>query len=156
MDLDRTLEVLRALERAEARYVVVGAVALNFLGLARMTRDLDLFIDPSPDNVERVKRALREIFADPAVEDISATDLAGEYPAVTYVPPSGEFSIDLLARLGEAFSFPDIQWQEVEFAGLRARVATPLMLYVMKKDTVRLQDRADAQWLREQFQLEDP
>jgi hypothetical protein len=34
-------------------------------------------------------------------------------------------------------------------------VATPRMLYKMKKDTVRLQDRADAERLRVVFGLED-
>ena len=52
MDLDESLAVIQALERARVGYVVVGAVALNLHGLARVTRDLDVFIDPSVDNVE--------------------------------------------------------------------------------------------------------
>ena len=154
MDLEPTMKVLQALQREEARYVVVGAVALNLLGLARMTRDLDIFVDPASENVERVKRALSSVFSDPHIDEISASDLAGEYPAVTYVPPEGDFSIDILSRLGEAFSYADIEAQVVSFGGLRVRVATPAMLYRMKKDTVRLQDRADAERLREHFGLE--
>jgi len=37
--------------------------------------------------------------------------------------------------------------------GVRVRVATPRMLYRMKKDTVRPQDRLDAEVLRERFSL---
>lgn len=154
MDLDPTMKVLQALQSEEARYVVVGAVALNLLGLARMTRDLDIFVDPASENVERVKRALSSVFSDPHIDEISASDLAGEYPAVTYVPPEGDFSIDILSRLGEAFAYADIEAQVLSFGGLRVRVATPAMLYRMKKDTVRLQDRADAERLREHFGLE--
>jgi len=153
VDLDRSLAVLGALEREQARYVVVGAVAMNLHGLARMTRDLDLFIDPSDDNVARVRRALRSVFDDPAIDGITASDLQGEYPAIAYDTPAGEFSIDLLARLGEAFRYDEIECEVLEFGGLRIRVATPLMLYRMKRDTVRLQDRADAERLRERFGL---
>ena len=35
------------------------------------------------------------------------------------------------------------------------QVANPKMLYLMKKDTVRLQDRADAARIREAFGLGD-
>jgi hypothetical protein len=155
MDFDKDLEIFRALEREGARYVVFGAVALNLLGLARMTRDLDLFIDPATDNVDRIKAALRSVFKDPHVEEISAEDLGGDYPAVTYVPPEGDLSIDLVARLGEAFRFEDLESQVVTHEGTRIPVATPRMLYRMKKDTVRLQDRADAERLRAHFNLQD-
>jgi hypothetical protein len=37
--------------------------------------------------------------------------------------------------------------------GIRVRVATPRALYQMKKDTVRPQDRLDAEVLRERFNL---
>jgi hypothetical protein len=40
-------------------------------------------------NVERLKRALRSVFADPSIEDISADDLLGDYPAVQYIPRRG-------------------------------------------------------------------
>ena len=39
--------------------------------------------------------------------------------------------------------------------GVRARVATPRMLYRMKKDTVRPQDRLDAETIRARFGLKD-
>lgn len=73
---------------------------------------------------------------------------------IQYVPPSGTYHIYILTRLGEAFSFEDIETQEMEFEGVRVRVATPRMLYRMKKDTVRIQDRADAERLRKRFNLE--
>jgi len=39
--------------------------------------------------------------------------------------------------------------------GVRARVATPRMLYRMKRDTIRPQDRMDAETIRQRFGLED-
>ena len=39
--------------------------------------------------------------------------------------------------------------------GIRVRVATPSMLWRMKKDTVRPIDKMDAQRIREVFDVED-
>jgi len=39
--------------------------------------------------------------------------------------------------------------------GIRVPVATPRMLFRMKRDTVRPQDRADADRLRRQFKIEE-
>jgi len=39
--------------------------------------------------------------------------------------------------------------------GTRISVATPRMLYRMKRDTVRPQDRLDAQVIKEEFKLEE-
>ncbi len=71
------------------------------------------------------------------------------------LPPSGDLHIDILTRLGEAFRFDELERERVAFAGLTVSVVTPHMLYRMKKDTVRLKDRADAQALRERFKFED-
>ena len=43
----------------------------------------------------------------------------------------------------------------VDIDGVPVHVATARMLYEMKRDTVRPQDRADAHALRERFGLEE-
>jgi hypothetical protein len=75
MDYDITMKVLAALVREQVRYVVFGAVALNLLGLPRATEDLDIFIEPRRENVERLKAALRSVFEDPCIEEITADTL---------------------------------------------------------------------------------
>ncbi len=155
MDFDTILDLLRALHDADVQYCVVGGVALALHGLPRATAHIDLFVAPDPQNVERLKGALHTLFADPEIDQISAADLAGDYPAVQYVPPSGAFHIDFLARLGEAFRFADIEAEDMQLSGVPVRVATARMLYRMKKDTVRLQDRADAERLKRRFGIEE-
>ena len=105
------------------------------------------------ENVEVLKRALRSVFADPSIDEISADDLLGDYPAVQYVPPEGAFYVDILTRLGEAFRFEDLETQRLPFEGLLVTVVTPRQLYLMKKDTVRPKDRMDAEALRRKFGL---
>jgi hypothetical protein len=153
LDFEVIRRVLAAFEREGVRYAVFGAAALNLHGLARFTEDLDVFLAPEAENIERVKRALRSVFDDPEIEGISAKDLLGDYPAVQYVPPTGSFHVDLLTRLGEAFAFVDLQVERVLFEGLHVSVVTPATLYRMKRDTVRIKDRADAELLKQRFDL---
>lgn len=155
MDLQTIKSILKALDKEQVRYVLVGGVAINFHGLARATRDIDLFVETSEDNIARLKRALYSVFRDPAIEDIHASDLAGEYPTIRYGPPKGDMLIDLLGRLGEAFCFEDLKAQEIIIDGIRVQLATPTTLYRMKKDTIRLQDRHDAQALKYRFDIKD-
>ena len=156
MDLGEAKRILAAFEREEVAYVLVGSMAMAAQGLVRATRDLDFFVSPDPENVARLKRALKSLYDDdPNVDQISAEDLAGDYPALEYVPPHGRYSIDILARLGEAFRYEPLEFEELILDGIRVRVATPTMLYRMKKGTVRPQDRLDAETIRQEFDLDE-
>jgi hypothetical protein len=155
MDFDALRRIIEAFERFGVRYVVFGAVALNFHGLARFTEDLDVFIAPEVANIERLRAALHSVFNDPDIDQITADDLLGDYPAVQYIPPQGDFHIDLLTRLGEAFTFDDLEIERMPFADLTVSVASPKTLYRMKRNTVRLKDRADAELLKERFDIEE-
>lgn len=155
MDFADVKKLLAALEAEGVAYVLVGSMAMATWGLIRATQDMDFFVLPERDNVDRLKAALRSVFDDPAIDEISAEDLAGAYPAIQYVPPDGRFSLDILARLGEAYRYGDIEWEERVIDGVRVRVATPAMLFRMKRDTVRAQDRLDAAELRRRFDLDE-
>lgn len=151
---ESAIQILAAFEREGVHYAVFGAAALNLHGLARFTEDLDVFIAPERDNIQKVKTALRSVYADPHIDEVSADDLLGDYPAVQYVPPTGTFHIDMVTRLGEMFTFDDLEIERLPFGSLLVSVVSPRTLYRMKRDTVRLKDKADAQLLKERFGLE--
>ena len=153
LGFEQTKRILAAFDRHGVNYVLVGGMAMAAQGLVRATRDIDVVVSVKPKNIDRLKAALQELFNDPEIDSIRADELAGDYPAIQYVPPTGDFWIDILARLGEAFQFEDLESEEFVVEGVRVRVATPRTLYRMKKDTVRPQDRLDAQALRERFDL---
>jgi hypothetical protein len=156
VDRDEIMCVLRAFQAAGLEYVLIGAAAMGFHGLVRATEALDLFIRATPENIERLRDALRAVYAaDPNIGEISATDLLGEYPAIRYYPPTGDLYLDVLTRFGEVASFKTVDAEIKEIDGTQVRVATPSALYQLKKDTIRLQDRPDAVALREQFALKD-
>lgn len=151
MRLDDVLTVLDALERAGVRYAVFGGLAMAAHGFDRATRDLDVFVSPDASNVERLREALMEVFDDPDIAMITAEDLGGEYPAVQYGPPNADYTIDIVSRLGDAFRFEDLDVQRVQAGATTITVVTPETLYRMKRDTVRLRDRDDAQRLARAF-----
>ena len=154
LDEARLREVFRALHDHGVDYAVFGAVALGLHGLARATGDVDLFVRPDPENVERLKAALRSVFDDPSIDEISAEDLCGGYPAVRYLPPDG-FGFDLVTRLGEAVRYSDLETEVKIYDDVPIRVVTPRTLWRMKKDTVRPLDRLDAAMLAERFGLKE-
>lgn len=94
------------------------------------------------------------MFSDPAIDEISAEELCGIYPAVRYWPPHG-FGFDILTRLGEAFAFDSLEIEEKRVGNVTVRVVTPRTLWQMKKDTIRPIDRIDAERLASRFGFED-
>ena len=150
------MRVLREFESAGLEYVLIGAAAMGFHGLVRATQDLDLFVRPTPQNIEKLRAALRVAYqGDPSIDEISTADLLGDYPAVRYVPPAGDLYFDVMTRLEEVSSFETIDAEVKEVDGTEVRVATPAALYRLKKGTVRAQDHIDAAVLRERFSLRD-
>jgi hypothetical protein len=135
-------------------YVLVGAAAMGVHGLVRATEDLDLFIRPTQDNVERLKRVFRAAYGDDSnIEEITASDLLGDYPAVRYYPPTGDLYFDVMTRLGDAASYDSVTREVKSIEGIRVLVATPGALYRLEKGTARPIDRQDAEALRRAFDL---
>ena len=155
MTLDELRTVIAAFATEGVDYVLIGAAALNAHGIVRATEDIDVMVRATPENVARLRRALRSVWDDPTIDEITVEDLSGDYPAIRYGPPAGALYLDLIARLGEAFDFADIDSQSIDLGGVSARVATPKSLYRMKKDTVRPIDHADAALLRKRFGIEE-
>ncbi len=64
MDLNSDFsELFSTFNAVDARYLVVGGWAFTFHARPRYTKDLDLWVDATPDNGERVYRALAQFGA---------------------------------------------------------------------------------------------
>jgi hypothetical protein len=147
------MRVLAALETAGVDYILIGGVAVNFHGVDRATGDIDIFVAPNEANIARLRVALHAVYDDPTIDEITAGDLCGDYPAVRYVPPGDGPPMDILTRLGEKFRFADLEAERYDVDGQSVSVATPATLYRMKRTTVRPVDHADAARLAEAFGL---
>jgi hypothetical protein len=62
-------DILAAFAQEAVRYLVVGGYAVGFHGQPRFTKDIDLWVEPSDDNMRRVQRALEAFGAPSAVLD---------------------------------------------------------------------------------------
>lgn len=138
----RLAEVCDALNSAHARYVLVGAAAMQLWGTTRATRDVDILIEPDEPNARRVLKALAKLGMGFAAE-LSPADVA-ERP-VTIV---GDIpNVDIFTRawnLKFAEAAPDATTFELE--GVKIPVASIEHL-IESKRTGRLQDAADIEVL---------
>ena len=63
------LDLLRAFIDGEVRFLIVGVYALGVHGRPRATGDLDVWVDPTPDNAGRIVHALEAFGATTATGD---------------------------------------------------------------------------------------
>jgi hypothetical protein len=89
------VDLLRAFIAAEVRFLIVGAYALAIHGRPRATGDLDVWIEPTPENARRVMRALAAFGA--PLSEITEADFAT--PGVTYQIGVAPGRIDILTDL---------------------------------------------------------
>jgi len=141
--------ICRALNDAGARYILIGGFAVIAHGGARTTKDIDLLVDAAPDNIARVKQALR-ILEDRAVEEVADTDV--ERYAVVRV--ADEIVVDLMARAcGVEYADAIGDVDRLTIAGVDIPVAS-LSTLIRTKDTSRPSDAADRRYLEELLQAE--
>lgn len=140
--LEDLLKICRALNERGARYVVVGGMAVIHAGFVRATEDIDLLVDASADNFERIREAL-SVLPDQAVRDVQPTDLA----RYTVVRVADEVVVDLMRSacgVEYAEAAPDIESAVLQ--GVAVPFASPELLLKLKR-TVREKDAVDRQFL---------
>lgn len=152
MKADSFMAVLKALHVYGVDYILVGGWAVILHGVPRVTEDLDIFIKRGPANLEKLKKALRSVFNDESIEEITDDDLMN-YPVVRYGTPE-DYYIDIMDRIGEAFKYEDLAYEVLESQGIPIKVATIETLIKLKSGTIREIDKADVILLREKVMKE--
>jgi hypothetical protein len=136
------LRICQSLNDAGARYVLIGGFALVAHGATRFTKDIDLLIDDSPENVARVKRAL-SILADNAAADVRDTDVREH----VVVRVADEVVVDLMGRAcGLSYADASADAELRHWDGTVVPVASPATL-IRTKNTYRPQDAIDRAYL---------
>jgi hypothetical protein len=142
--IEDLVRICRALNDAEARYILIGGFAVIAHGGVRTTKDIDLLVDASPENVARVKQGLR-ILEDHAADDITVTDLA-HYVVVRV---ADEIVVDLMAlACGIDYNEAVNDAVRLTIEGVSIPVASPATL-IRTKNTVRPSDAVDRRYLEE-------
>jgi hypothetical protein len=142
-ELEDLVALCKALNDENARYVLIGGFAVILHGYVRATKDIDLLVDASPENVRRLKRAMATL-PDNAIELIE-DDEVEQYGVVRI---ADEYVVDLMksacgVQYEEAIS--QIETRTVE--GVSIPIADKELL-IRTKDTVRSSDNVDVNFLR--------
>lgn len=149
MNMESFRAVLKALHEHDVEYILIGGVAVIFHEVSRVTKDLDIFVKREPENIEKLQCALRSVFDDESINEITHDELK-QYPVIRYGTPLNYY-IDIMDRIGTAFEYEDLEYEVVESKGIPIRVATIETLIKLKENTVRIRDKSDVMLLRDKL-----
>jgi predicted nucleotidyltransferase len=90
-------DFLRVLAKHGVRYLLIGGIAVIHHGYSRLTADVDVLYDCSPQNAERLWRALLEFWSGAVPSVASAAELENPNIVVQFGRPPNR--IDLIASL---------------------------------------------------------
>ena len=136
-------KICEALNREGARYILIGGFAVIARGLERPTKDIDLLIESSTENVERVKRALA-VLPDNAVREVQA----GEVERYDVIRVADEVVVDLMTKAcGVTWSEAEADSEILELDGVEIPIAS-IETLIRTKQTVRPHDAADREYLK--------
>lgn len=140
----RVAEVCAHLNQHGAKYVVVGATAMQLWGTTRATRDVDILIQASVPNARRVLAALGEVGFGFAKEWLAEEVVA---KPVTIIGDSPR--VDILT-VAWSVHYPDAARDATVFTVEGVKVpAASIDHLIASKRTGRLQDAADIEVLEE-------
>jgi hypothetical protein len=145
--VDDLILLCRLLNEAGANYVVIGGWAVIQHGYGRTTTDIDLVVDASPQNFERLKKAMLGL-PDGAIKEVQP----GELDKYVVIRVGDEFVVDLMKAacgIDYAEASKYISWMTVR--DVKIPFANPELL-LRTKQTHRDKDAADRDYLRDLIQ----
>lgn len=136
-------DLLAAFAAHEVRFLIVGGYAVTYHVRPRFTKDLDLWIDPTAENAQRVMAALADFGAPLAAHGVTARDF--QTVGTVYqigLPPN---RVDFLTAV-EALDFAACWGRRVtaRFADVQVAYLSREDLITNKRAVGRPQDLIDA------------
>ncbi len=134
-------EMLQALFDEKVRFLVVGAYAMAAHGFPRATMDIDLWVEPSPENAKAVLRAIQR-FGAPLL-NLTETDF--QQDDTVFQIGMAPRRIDIMTGAsGLRFAEAYIRSLQVEIEGLPIRILSLDDLIQNKRASGRPKDLLDA------------
>jgi hypothetical protein len=138
-------ELLRKLNEHQARYLIVGAYAVMKYTEPRYTKDLDIWVDATPDNARRVFEALAEFGA--PMDSVTVEDFAN--PELFFQIGIEPHRIDVMMQIkGLEFSQAWSNRVEANFEDVAIALLSKKDLLISKTAAGRPQDMIDIDRLR--------
>lgn len=152
-------EVFRALDKANVRYMVVSGLAVYLYGIERTTHDLDLFVEMTPDNLEKLVAVFTalgyhprvpvdpKLLADPRIRNEWMTEK--NMKAFTFYHPTSAFqTVDIVLESPVDFGEASKSCKIREAENLRVPVISIPDLIKMKEHVARAIDLWDIKMLK--------
>jgi hypothetical protein len=124
-------DLLRLLRRHDVRYLVIGGLAFIYHARPRYTKDMDLWLDPSPANVKRANAALAE-FGSPYLlvvdepEEILQIGLPPNRIDLLRVVEGPGFEQAWRRRIKGKYGRADVNWMDLEcLIEVKSRIDDP-------------------------------
>ncbi len=141
--LEDLIQLCKNLNEEKVKYIVIGGMAMIQQGFVRATEDIDLLVDTSLENEDKLRAAMSYL-PDRAVLEIAP----GELEQYGVIRVADEIVVDLMkSACGVAFgdAVPEIQWAEIQ--SVRIPFASATLLWKMKQ-SVRGKDALDREFLK--------
>ncbi len=146
MDLNPDFsDLLSAFNERRVRFLLVGGYALSFYGRPRTTGDLDLWIDPTPENARRAYQALADFGA--PLQELSVEDLTT--PGTVFQVGVAPGRIDILTSLTALrFASAWSRRRRARYGDTPVPLLSPSDFVRNKRAVGRARDLADAEEVR--------
>lgn len=142
-EFEDLISLCKSLNDAGVRYILIGGFAVILHGYVRGTKDIDLLVDPSENNVLKIKKALSSL-PDNAISLIQNDEIE-KYSVVRI---ADEFVIDLMEKacgIDYNTASKEIEFREID--GVKIPIPKKELLLRMK-DTIRPSDKTDANFIK--------
>jgi hypothetical protein len=137
------LRVCAELNRLGAKYIVIGGLAMNELGLVRVTEDIDLLIESSPENQQRIREALR-VLPERAIDELGPEEDLRDWLVVRV---NDEITVDLMtSACGVTYAEAKDDLVLREITGVQIPFANRNLMIRLKQGN-REKDRIDLEYL---------
>lgn len=136
-------QILADLNRVGVRYVLIGGIALIRHGVVRMTRDIDVVLEPGEDNLERVRTLIAEWGATrPDGSPLLAESIVAG-GSIHLATPHGH--VDLLSEQPSPLTFAELiaRADVRRVDGVEAPICSLADLVALKRIASRERDLAD-------------
>jgi len=140
------VRVAALLDAEAVEYAVIGGYALALQGIVRLTEDVDILVEPTPENARRWVRALSQL-PDGAARELVGDETLHEEPYAIRI--NDEFTVDVM-NSASGFSWKDMLPFRKRIEGIQVVSLEGLLRL---KAHGRLKDRADAEAIRKALDL---
>ena len=158
------LDLFRALDQAQVRYLLIGGLAMNIYGVERATMDVDLMLAMDDENLQAFLQVARKLELQPVMpvplegiaDPLQLKRWAEEKHMVAFAlrpPEPSAPTLDILIQPKIDFSLAWQRRMEKALGGDRIQLADIDDLIALKAGTGRLRDQSDIAALERLKQL---